>query len=407
LSRHRILFVDDDQNLLQGLQRMLHARRKVWDVHFVASGKQALTRLEEEPFDAIVSDMRMPDMDGAELLAAVSKRFPAMLRFILSGYTDEETVMRTVGSAHQFMAKPCPPSMLIDILHRAIELHRLLQSEGLRKLLAGLRTLPTPSATYLAIMECIRNPKASVNAVADLIERDVAMTAELLKLTNSAYFALPSRISTPLQAVRILGFETLRALVFRIGIFRGFEGRGGAGKLIEAINEDSFLVARLARRVAKLDHLDTRVVDEAFCAGMLGSIGTLILIDQLPQAFEKVAAAVQAGEDPLETEAAVFGANHMQLGAYLLGLWGFSKPVVGAVAFSGNPSVFQSDRLDVSGVVHIARVLAGPFPAYAALGEHGEVGRLALDMQYLEGMGRTSSLPGWMMEARAEMGGRF
>src|SRR5262249_40373705 len=159
------------------------------------------------------------------------------------------------------------------------------QSEGLRKLLAGLRTLPTPSSTYLQIMDCIRNPKASVNAVADLIERDVAMTAELLKLTNSAYFALPQRVATPLQAVRILGFETLRALVFRIGIFRGFQGRGAAGKLIEAINDDSFLVARLARRVAKLDQLDTRDVDEAFISGMLGSIGTLILLDQLPQTF--------------------------------------------------------------------------------------------------------------------------
>jgi HD-like signal output (HDOD) protein/CheY-like chemotaxis protein len=405
MTLHRILFVDDDPNILHGLQRMLRSLRDQWDVRFALSGQVALEMLEHETYDAIVSDMRMPDMDGAELLSFVSSKYPAMLRVILSGYSDPQAVMRTIGPAHQYLAKPCRPQVLLDVLSRTIELHRLLEADGLRRLLAGLRTLPTPPAIYFTLMDYIANPNASMNGVAELIERDMAMTAELLKLTNSAYFTLPCRIATPLQAVRILGFETLRALVLRIGIFRNFHGHAGTAHLIEAINADGFLVARLARRIAQAEHLDSRAVDEAICAGMLGSIGTLVLLDHLPEAFAKVAALIADGDDPLDAETAVFGANHMQLGAYLLGLWGFPKSVVEAVAFAGQPGVAPVETLDTPVIVHIARVLAGPLPAYARQQSHPELGRLALDMRYLERLGCADRLPVWMAEAQVETAG--
>jgi HD-like signal output (HDOD) protein/CheY-like chemotaxis protein len=401
MTNRRILFVDDDQNILQGLQRMLRGMRHEWDMYFVDSGDKALAHLDHQPFDAIVSDMRMPGMDGAELLNRVRSLHPGMVRVILSGYSEEESIMRTVGAAHQYLAKPCEAQVLVDVIRRALELRRMLDNERLRQLLSRLKSLPTPSNTYFSLVKYMDLPQASANGVADIIARDVAMTAELLKLTNSAYFTVPVRVTSPLQAIRILGFETLRALVLRVGIFRSFHGNPQMGRLMEDLNRDSFLVARIARRIGKLEGFEPRRCEAAFCAGMLGTIGLLVLLDHMAPKFAAVKTLLAGGRDLLEAETEVFGATHLQVGAYLLGLWGFNQAVVEAVALSGRPSIAEGASLDVVGVVHVARVLAGASPAYAG-GGGGDGARLALDSRHLEQIGMTDRLSVWTAEADAE-----
>lgn len=402
MGRPRILFIDDEPNVLQGLQRMLRYMRVDWDMRFVESGQAALELMESQLFDAVVSDMRMPGMDGAELLAEVRRRNPGAVRVILSGYSDAESVMRTVGPAHQFLAKPCSAKDLVDVIQRAFALERVLGSEHLRKLLTGLKGLPTPSETYYALLDYMKRPEASSSGIAEIISRDVAMTAELLKLTNSSYFALSSRLSLPLQAVRILGFEILGALVLRIGIFRSFKGLPEMGRQVEEVNRDSFFVARVARRIARLENFDEHAQEEAYCAAMLSSIGLLVLLDQCPGEVSRVKAAVANGADPLDAEFEVFGASHFQVGAYLLGLWGFNKAVVEAVAFLGRPSVACRGALDTAGIVHIARVVAGPSPVYAQPTRGADIGCLPLDTAYLTSLGKAGHLAKWSEEAAIE-----
>ena len=79
-----VVFVDDDQRILDGLRRSLRTRRQEWDLHFCTSGRQALQQLADAPCDVVVSDMRMPGMDGAELLSHVSRVAPGALRVLLS-----------------------------------------------------------------------------------------------------------------------------------------------------------------------------------------------------------------------------------------------------------------------------------------------------------------------------------
>jgi HD-like signal output (HDOD) protein len=318
---------------------------------------------------------------------------------ILSGFSEAESIMRTVGPAHQFLAKPCPPDILIDVLRRSMALRQMLSSDRMRGLLASIKSLPTPPETYFRLIKYLEDPNASFAGTAQIIERDVAMTAELLKLTNSAYFALPSRVSSPLQAIRVLGFEILRSLVLQVGIFQSFHGQAKEKAIMEAVNRDSFRVAHIARRIAKMEGFEPQRLEECFCAGMLCSIGALVLLDCLPAAFARVKARVLEGEDPVEAEMAEFGCTQFQVGAYLLGLWGFKNNVVEAVAFADQPGNEPASRLDVSAVVHVARVLAGPFPGFT-LGEAGDrAGRMALDMGYLTQLGKQDRLGVWMIEA--------
>ena len=102
----KVLFVDDDSGVVQGLKRMLRPLRNEWDMHFVTSGQEALDLLESNTFDVIVSDMRMSGINGAELLSRVREKYPHMVRIILSGYSDQDLLLKAVRAAHQFLTKP-------------------------------------------------------------------------------------------------------------------------------------------------------------------------------------------------------------------------------------------------------------------------------------------------------------
>ena len=145
----RILFVDDEPMLLTGLKRSLRPMRGEWEMVFAAGGEEALAAIDRQAFDIIVTDMRMPGMDGAQLLEEVQKRSPQTLRMVLSGQSDRETILRSVNPAHQFISKPCEGGELKSRLTRAFALKNLLQNPGLRELVTKLDYLPSLPPVYL------------------------------------------------------------------------------------------------------------------------------------------------------------------------------------------------------------------------------------------------------------------
>ena len=155
----RILFVDDEQNILQGLKRMLRPMRNEWDMHFANGAEEALKivpkhkvateELEDGPVDVIVSDMRMPNLDGAYLLGQIRDRYPATARIILSGHAEQEMAIRSVAAAHQFLAKPCDAETLRETVKRACQLREMMASERLQKITAEIGQLPSVPAPQL------------------------------------------------------------------------------------------------------------------------------------------------------------------------------------------------------------------------------------------------------------------
>lgn len=114
----RILFVDDEPLLLDALRASLRRERRRWDMHFALGARGALEVIAQEPVDILVTDMRMPGMDGAALLEIVRERHPGTARIVLSGQTDEPGARRLVNLAHQCLAKPARPDEIRDVLER-------------------------------------------------------------------------------------------------------------------------------------------------------------------------------------------------------------------------------------------------------------------------------------------------
>lgn len=189
----RILFVDDEIRILEGLQRMLRPQRKEWEMAFAPGGQAALTMLEASTFDVIVSDMRMPGIDGAALLETVRQKYPSVLRIILSGYTELEASYRAVPVAHQFLLKPCDPDALRAAIERATSLVEVLNSKMLASLVGSLQELPSLPRTYAELRHALSDPDSSIDQVVRIVEQDVAITAKVLQLVNSAFLGLHAK----------------------------------------------------------------------------------------------------------------------------------------------------------------------------------------------------------------------
>jgi len=114
-DKKRVLFVDDEPRILDGRRRMLRSMRHEWKMSFAETGQEALAILANQPFDVVVVDMRMPGMDGVQLLSEVRKRHQ-IIRIVLSGTADREAILRAVGLAHQYLSKPCDAETLKSVL---------------------------------------------------------------------------------------------------------------------------------------------------------------------------------------------------------------------------------------------------------------------------------------------------
>ncbi len=388
---YRILFVDDEGNVLNALRRMLRGKLPGCDLLFVDNGIEALKIVTEKPIDVIVSDMRMPGMDGATLLARVRQIDPKVVRIVLSGFASEESILRAVGPAHQYLAKPCSSDALCDVIERALSLRRFVDEPELLSLVGGIETLPSPPNIYSDLMAALEDPDGSSRHIAEIISRDIAMVAETLKLTSSHYFALPNGVVSVEQAVRILGIPTIRTLALSVGVFREFRGTEELRWLIERVTQRALLLADRTRALAEAANLEKSVVEQSFCSGMLAEIGILIMIDRWSDRYLDVLKRVKNGGISLEdAEEQEFGVSHARLGGYLMGLWGVNDPVVEAICYQNTPSRSSTRTLTPLTMLHVAHYLHADSVLLADVRSP-----YALDERYIEESGALRLMPLW------------
>jgi putative nucleotidyltransferase with HDIG domain len=340
----KILFVDDDPKEIKWLKKMLESMCHEWEMEFAASGEEALTFMAKSPFDAVVSDMRMPEMNGVELLGIITERYPETVCIIHSELSDKETVLRSVKSTYQFLMKPSNAETLKYTVERVCKLQDLLRSETLRNMIAGIRRLPTLPQLYNLIVAEMQSKEPSLKKVGHIISQDVSMSAKILQLVNSNFYGLPLKIADPQQAAVYLGVDTLKSLVLSIDVFSSFtEDAELRGFSLAEMWKHSLMTGRLARDIARAVTSDGKAAEEAMIAGILHDIGKLILL-KAPMQYEKVEDFIEkSGCSRVEAEYAVMKTSHAELGAYLLGLWGIPDNVVEAVAFHHNPSKLLED----------------------------------------------------------------
>ncbi len=385
-----ILFVDDEPNVLSGLRRMLRDRRSEWQMVFVNSGEEALTAMAKTFFDVIVSDLRMPGMDGVDLLLETRRRSPETVRIALSGYADRDATMRAVSQIHQFLGKPCDESVLRRALQRAVSLGRFLQDGRLRQIVSSMATLPTLTTLFDEVVELLDSSETSAGQVGQKVAMDAGMSAKVLQLANSALFGLPQVVSSPVQATVLLGLDTMRLLILSIRIFDSFMDEGKSPVSEAEVWKHSILVARLAKRIALAELPEEREAEYAFLAGLFHDLGKLVLAVNLPEKYESVLRLSGNRPDRLcRVERSVIGATHGEVGAYLIGLWGFAESIIEAISLHHVPLQGMHTELGPLACLHIANALV-----HAAEDEDAPYDRF-IDREYMAALDMEARLPLW------------
>ncbi|MBL0215967.1 MAG: HDOD domain-containing protein [Myxococcales bacterium] len=308
----RILFVDDDADVLRGLTKALRKQRERWDMVFAVGGPAALEEVRRATFDVVVTDMRMPEIDGAALLLEVRDHAPTTFRMILSGFSDQRSVTRALPVAHQFLDKPCELKMLIEVVDRACALRALFVSDPLRAVFERVARYASP-----AVLEGEGGPER---------------TARIVRLATSVFLGTEQSMRSSPDPSSPIGRELRAALALASAAHRAI-GQPIAGLSFEELQRHSREIAERAQRSVE----DPTTAAEAFTAGLVHDLGKAVIAVALPEEHAAIVQGLaQAGARRSEVERAVLGTSHAEIGAYLLVLWGLPLSVIEAVALHGS-----------------------------------------------------------------------
>lgn len=385
----RILFVDDEPKVLEGLRRMLRGMRHQWEMAFCPSGAEALECLQQSEFDVVVTDMRMPAMDGAELLEEVLVRHPAAARVVLSGQCDRDTVLKTVGLAHQFLTKPCDSETVKRTLQRIAGLGSRLPDLWHRQMVSRLRSLPTPASLYDRLKCELEAERPNAEGIARLLSSDVASAAKVLQLVSSSFFGTPQRVGDLGRAAGLLGLETLKAVTRCPGVLRPFAVPPDP-QAIEGLAAHAVRVQAAARSIAETEANDPLAAGEIALAGLLHDVGLWVLADAQPDRFRRLIALARSQRTGLwHVEMLDNEATHTALGGYLLGLWGLPDALVESAAFHHTPSQSSGANGNALAIVHVANAVVEALET-ARGPEQAEI-----DRPFLARLHRLERLPAW------------
>jgi HD-like signal output (HDOD) protein len=362
----RILFVDDEPAILQAIKRSLRRRREEWDMVFATGGSAALAELRSGPFDIVVSDGRMPDIDGVTLLKQVKAEHPLTIRIILSGHADDETMIPVLPTIHQFLSKPCETRVLESVLESALEVSKYGVTEAMREALLTADWLPPQPRLYAELTRALRDPRIPMASTYAIIERDASLTAALLKMVNSAYFGLRRTVSSVAEAARLLGVMTVRCIALFAEAFAHLGATARVDRAyLEWFHAHSFLTARIAGALAS----GSRVSGGAFTAGLLHDMGALLIATRIPDEHERLRATIASGGASTVHAAEPKGMTHAELGGWLLAHWGLPAFIVESASRHHGPVSVARAEMDLSDFVHVADCLASelaPGPEGAA-----------------------------------------
>lgn len=351
----RIVFVDDEVELLDSLRARLYKRRGQWEMVFLNSGAQVVEELEKQPADLIVSDVRMPGVDGGELLRQLRERWPQTIRIVLSGYADQMQTLKLVSLAHQYISKPCDAQYLENVIERCLNVYERLHRPELRSLLGGIGSLPPAPKIYSQLQKALSDDNVSINGLAELVAHDPVIATKVLQVVNSAFFRLAKPMTSIKSAVSYLGFNAVRNLVLSAEVFSQWQTlRTVPGFSLDRLQEHALKTAAACRALC----VDTPQADDAWLAGLVHDIGYWILLKECPNEFAQVMNLMrQSRLDSCTAEQEVFGATHAEMGAYLLGLWGLPYALVEAVAMHHTPMQLPPQGFELLAVLATAHSL--------------------------------------------------
>ena len=225
-----ILFVDDEKQILDALRRTFYGLG--YNIFFAESGEEALNILANNDINLLISDIRMPNMNGYQLLEQVKAKYPSIIKVVLSGYADEHLLlkMQNMTLAKRYLNKPWKNQELIRIVGQIFRVEKLLKDKNLMELINKIEFLPSPGNVLHSFNKLV-DQDADLERISKAIEIDQSVTAKILQVANSAIYGIST--GSVKKAVSYLGLVNVKYIILSATSFRN-EG----GKANSIINRD-------------------------------------------------------------------------------------------------------------------------------------------------------------------------
>lgn len=333
-----ILFVDDDPNVLHGLRDSLRRNRRVWQMEFANGPHEALEILASKTFDIVVSDMRMPDMDGAGLLEEVRRTHPGCARVVLSGHSEREQLIRASAVAHQYLGKPCSGEVLKATLSALLAARERIASTAVNEAVGRIQSLSSVGALQQELMQSTAQNGSRDEALCVLLEKDSALMMRIVEIIGIAFPESSGSLNTAAELVSAFGFERIRSIAILARICADLERHGSGAISTLEFQQHAAWTGRLAEACCTVDSDK----EHAFVAGTLHDIGQVVNELNNPDLYAQLLTLEQqSGRSLQEIEIEHLGFDHAQTGALLLDYWGMPAPVAIAVQqhhWAGSPN---------------------------------------------------------------------
>jgi HD-like signal output (HDOD) protein len=357
----KVIFVDDEQFILDGLKRALYASD--WQIKFATSGEQALNILKDFDADFIVSDMRMPGMNGAVLLEKVSELYPSIVRIILSGHANLDLSVRASYVAHQWFNKPCDPLVLKTEIERIHAVSGDFAYEDVRQVVGSVRSLPSVPIMFVKIKSILRTESFSMKDVSMLISENPSICAKVLQVANSAFIVSSRNVTDLDDAVTRLGVDAISNVVAIAEIYSNIEGVPSA--FVQETLQRGLKIAKLASSIAKSSDRNITML-----AGILHNIGELILWQINPKGMEVYFEKRKHGQDNTELERQIFHVDNIQITSYLLHLWNFPYTVIECIILQNKIDKLIHYEFGGATAIYIAKMIINNLEVDEAIFTH-------------------------------------
>ena len=346
-TRGTVLFVDDESKILRSLRRSFFQAE--FDCRFSESALDALTIIESEPIDILVTDIRMPHMDGLQLLKIVRDKHPAINRIVLSGFVEQKAVMSALNSglASTYFAKPWEDKVLYDRLVHILGVRSSLKDRRLLNMLGRLESFPTFPGIYMDFIEAVEQERA-ISEITQIIERDVTASAKILKVANSAFFGA-QKVNSLSKAVVKIGLLPVKNVILTLSIISNMKWKAVQVAQLEEIFLHSFLVNRYVGRFYRMQ-FGSEMPPRFSSLGIVHDIGKIILLQYLPDQYERILLHMRTKHPDFYTAEIALGfegRTHSEIGAYFIDHWNLPELFVETSLFHHRPEETQEDYRDI------------------------------------------------------------
>lgn len=383
-----IVFVDDQNNILQGFRRSLRGLEDTWDIHYLIGGKETLRLMETMHVDIIVADTNMPGMRGTELLTEVRNLYPETIRLVLSGggsRSDDISIL--LRSSHQFFSKPFDIEKLKSTVDRLLALRDRIGDDNMQKLVASVSKLPCSPRIYAAFKKEREASSADLDKLGGFIAQDPGLTAKMLQSLNSTFFGVNKAGIHPYKAAQSMGPGTINYLFDEDTHFHTLERSHPNYDFIGRTYKQSLHCALLVETLAKAENLPENLQNVAYTTGMLSMIGSAILAFGMADEYAKIVPGFKSVSSQLAAEKKAFGVPSTVLGAYFLGLWGFPEATCDAAAYGPTPDKSALQGFSLTALVHVAQAMVQT--------DDFDAQKAQVNLAYLEKIGVAGKLQKW------------